>query len=205
MIDNTLTDGTEGLDNTEEVELIDAEESKTVQEVPSSTQAAPTTSGTNRPPPTTNPADLQDEFKSAHPRPFMSNRPLILYAYSETKEARINLEFFIAHGLHAAADFVFILNGPTDATSLIPVTDNVRYVQRQNDCYDLGAYAEVLVRDNLYKRYRKFIMLNASIRGPFVPYWAESCWSDMYLKKVTNHVKAINFLLTRNCRGEGLT
>src|ERR1700730_3704626 len=40
-----------------------------------------------------------------------ADRPLVLYAYFETPSARENLEFFIAHGLHAAADFVFILNG----------------------------------------------------------------------------------------------
>lgn len=155
----------------------------------SSVQASTTPSTSARPPPTTNPADLQDEYGSAHPRPIVSTRPLILYAYSETESARINLEFFIAHGLHAAADFVFILNGPTDAASIIPVADNIRHVQRANDCYDLGAYAEVLTRDDLYKGYKKFVMLNASIRGPFIPYWAEACWTDMYLKKITSEVK----------------
>ncbi|RDW70062.1 hypothetical protein BP5796_08459 [Coleophoma crateriformis] len=124
-------------------------------------------------------------------------RPLILYAYSETTSARTNLEFFIRHGLHAAADFIFILNGATDATTLIPLADNIRYVQRANDCYDLGAFAEVLTHDDLYKNYKKFIMLNASIRGPFLPYWAESCWSDMYLKKVTDKVKLVG--MTGNC------
>lgn len=118
-----------------------------------------------------------------------SERPLILYAYSESDNARINLEFFIAHGLHAAADFVFILNGETDVAEIIPDEPNIRYVQRVNDCYDLGAYAEVLTRNDFYKQYKKFIMLNASIRGPFVPYWSESCWTDMYLRRVTDEVK----------------
>jgi hypothetical protein len=34
-------------------------------------------------------------------------------------------------------------------------------------------------------------MLNASIRGPFVPYWSEKCWSDIYLSRVTKEVKVI--------------
>ena len=121
----------------------------------------------------------------------VSERPLILYAYSETESARINLEFFIAHGLHANADFVFILNGPTNAPDIIPQEPNIHYVRRPNDCYDLGAYAEVLIKDDLYKGYKHFIMLNASIRGPFLPYWAEGCWSDMYLKRVTDEVKVL--------------
>jgi hypothetical protein len=118
-----------------------------------------------------------------------SERPLVLYAYSESKNARFNLKFFINHGLHAAADFVFILNGRTTAASLIPDRPNIRYVQRANDCYDLGAYAEVLTGNDLYKKYKKFIMMNASIRGPFLPYWSRGCWTDMYLSRITEEVK----------------
>lgn len=47
----------------------------------------------------------------------------------------------------------------------------------------------MLTKDDLYEGYRRFIMLNASIRGPFLPSWAQGCWSDMYLGKVTNEVK----------------
>ncbi|TVY84035.1 hypothetical protein LSUE1_G002760 [Lachnellula suecica] len=127
----------------------------------------------------------------------VSELPLILYAYSESPTARINIEFFIRHGLHAAADFVFILNGPTDVANIIPKESNIKIVQRENDCYDIGAYAEVLTKDDLYKGYKRFIMLNASIRGPFSPYWAKGCWSDMYLAKITDEVKLVG--MTANC------
>ncbi|KAH8598910.1 hypothetical protein B0O99DRAFT_698234 [Bisporella sp. PMI_857] len=126
-----------------------------------------------------------------------ANRPLILYTYFETEKARFNLEFFIAHGLHGAADFVFILSGENEAEKIIPKNPNIRYIKRLNDCYDLGAYSETLLRDDLYKKYQKFILLNASLRGPFVPYWAEACWSDMYLKRITDEVKLVG--ITANC------
>jgi hypothetical protein len=138
---------------------------------------------------------LGDEStESAQP---ISELPLILYAYSESETARTNIEFFIRHGLHAAADFVFILNGPTDVANIIPKESNIHIVQRKNDCYDIGAYAEVLTKDNLYKGYKRFIMLNASIRGPFLPYWAKGCWSDMYLGRITDEVKLVG--MTANC------
>jgi hypothetical protein len=124
-----------------------------------------------------------------------SKRPLILYAYFETENARRNLEFFIAHALHDAADFIFILNGETNATDLLPKTPNIRYLHRANDCYDLGAYAEVLLKDDLYKKYQRFIMMNASIRGPFLPYYATGCWSDMYLSRITDEVKVRSLCL----------
>ena len=126
---------------------------------------------------------------TSEPEPIISDRPLILYAYFETALARTNLEFFITHGLHDGADFVFILNGNTSAADIIPDEPNIRYVRRPNDCYDLGAFAEVLVATDLYKKYNRFITMNASIRGPFLPYYANGCWSDMYLSRITEKVK----------------
>lgn len=113
----------------------------------------------------------------------------MLYAFFETELARTNLEFFLAHALHGNADFLFILNGDTDAEDILPKLDNVGYVKRKNDCYDLGAFAEVLLRDELYKRYTRFITMNASVRGPFFPYWSKGCWTDIYLGKLTEEVK----------------
>jgi hypothetical protein len=118
------------------------------------------------------------------------DRPLILYSFFETPNAVSNLEFFIKHGLHGGADFIFILNGETEAHKLLPQDhSNIHYVSRPNHCFDLGAHAEVLTTGDLYKKYKRFILMNASIRGPYLPYWAESCWSEMYLKKVTEKTK----------------
>jgi hypothetical protein len=118
-----------------------------------------------------------------------SDCPLILYAYYETENARQNLEYFLAHGLHGGADFIFILNGENHAEDIIPTRPNIRYIKRKNDCYDLGAFAEVLTNGDLYRNYTKFITMNASIRGPFLPYWSTGCWSDMFLSRVTEEVK----------------
>ena len=119
-----------------------------------------------------------------------NGRPLILYAYAESETARANFKFFIKMGLHAAADFVFIFNGDTDAAGLLPRDkDNIKTVQRANTCFDLGAYGEILRKDDLYKRYKRFIVMNASIRGPFLPHWAQGCWTDMYLNRLSSEVK----------------
>jgi hypothetical protein len=126
------------------------------------------------------------------PRPSLTNRPLVTYVYYETDNARANLEFFLRHGLHSDADFVFILNGATDDARLIP-TDrpNVRIVQRDNSCFDLGSHGDVLRQDGLWKQYKRFITMNASIRGPFLPHWvAEGTrWTDLFLNKVTDEIK----------------
>ncbi|KUJ18929.1 uncharacterized protein LY89DRAFT_582689, partial [Mollisia scopiformis] len=126
-----------------------------------------------------------------------AHQTLITYVYSESYESMQNLMFFLEHGLHAKADFVFIFNGETNHTQLIPNKPNIKIVQRDNSCYDLGAHGEVLTKDDLWLKYKKFIMMNASVRGPFIPHWAEACWSDRLLSKITTDVKLVGISI--NC------
>lgn len=130
-----------------------------------------------------------------------TDRPLIMYSYSETEASRANLLFFLEHAVHSQADFVFVLNGKTDMDEVIPINiPNIRIVKRPNACYDLGSMGEVLARDNyeLVRKYKRFILMNSSIRGPFMPTWAENeCWSDKYLGKVNETVKLVG--MSYNC------
>lgn len=116
-------------------------------------------------------------------------RPLVMYTYAESENARTNLKFFLRNGLHGRADFIFIFNGDTDAVDLIPDEPNISIVQRENKCFDMGAHGEVLRRDDLWKNYKRFILMNASIRGPFAPTYHPSCWMDAFLGKITDKVK----------------
>ncbi|CAN8100388.1 unnamed protein product [Discula destructiva] len=127
-----------------------------------------------------------------------TDRPLVLFAYAESDNARANLIFFLVRGLHARADFIFIFNGETDATELVPKDlDNVRVVTRNNTCYDIGAFGEVLRENGLWLKYKRFITLNASIRGPFLPMWSDDCWTDAFLNRVTDRAKLVG--LTYSC------
>lgn len=141
-----------------------------------------------------------------------TSTPLVLYAYSPASWALSNLQFFLKHGLHGTATFVFIING-----ALVPDSDsdqssstfinnteaavvevlnilepyarkypNIKIWKRPNTCYDLGAYAEVLKTDSsaLLRAHGKFVLINASLRGPFVPFWSQECWSDAYLRLI---------------------
>lgn len=163
--------------------------------------------------------------------------PLILYAYAPASWALPNLNFFLKHGLHGSATFIFIINGALvldeDAGTsskfnnntglaiqdvlriLEPYVEkhsNVKIWKRPNTCYDLGAYAKVLKSNSsaLVKSHEKFILINASLRGPFVPFWSRECWSDTYLRlldttkadsgiTVTKPVKLVG--MTINCAG----
>ncbi|KXJ92026.1 hypothetical protein Micbo1qcDRAFT_183379 [Microdochium bolleyi] len=132
---------------------------------------------------------------------YAKERPLILYAYSESEYGRENFKFFLDQGLHGAADFIFIFNGKSDLIKLVPNESNIRVVERSNTCFDLGAFGEVLQEDDLWKKYKRFITLNASIRGPFIPFWSDKCWSDVYLDKLTNATKLVG--MTANCGPPG--
>ncbi|EPS40676.1 hypothetical protein H072_5474 [Dactylellina haptotyla CBS 200.50] len=130
-----------------------------------------------------------------------SDRTLILYAYKETPNARKNALFFINHGLHSAADFIFILNGETNLTLSIPTNQpNIRVIERGDTCFDMGAYGEVLNANDqaLVKQHNKFILINASIRGPFMPTWSRECWTDAYLARITDTNKLVG--ITYNCK-----
>ncbi|KAK6340058.1 hypothetical protein TWF730_001831 [Orbilia blumenaviensis] len=130
-------------------------------------------------------------------------RALITYVYYETPNSRENALFFIKHGFHAEADFIFIINGETTLTSHIPIAPNVQIIHRNNTCFDLGTHAEILTANNgtLIKKYNRFIMLNGSIRGPFLPTWSKECWSDAYLDKITETNKLVG--MTMRCNADG--
>ncbi|KAI2613123.1 uncharacterized protein GGS25DRAFT_478619 [Hypoxylon fragiforme] len=121
-------------------------------------------------------------------------RPLITYAYSESPHARENLKLFIDNGLHSAADFIFILAGPTSsATSLIPSQPNIQIIQQPNNCLvGFGAHRGVLRKGGLWKKYSYFIAVDASVRAPFAPYPGPSFrWSDVFLSRLGGDVKLV--------------
>ncbi|KAK0127130.1 hypothetical protein ONS96_006687 [Cadophora gregata f. sp. sojae] len=158
----------------------------------------------------TSPLDTFDVALPASAPPPMLARPevpLVTYVYTESDYARANLQFFVSHGLHAAADFVFILNGPTNADEMIPSDkSNIKIIKRSNTCYDLGSHREVLTARKrggkaLRDIYKRFILMNASIRGPFVPHWSKECWTEAYLGKLNDQVKLVGSSI--DCRGGG--
>ncbi|SMQ50608.1 unnamed protein product [Zymoseptoria tritici ST99CH_3D7] len=129
-----------------------------------------------------------------------SSRDLILYSYHETAESLLNLAFFRAHALHSAADFIFMLNGAhtLDLSSLTSFP-NVRVIERDNRCFDLGGFYEILTGNTtLTEIYKRYIFINSSLRGPFFPPWADkTCWSDAYWDKLDEKTKLVG--MSWNC------
>jgi len=145
-------------------------------------------------------------------------KSLVSYVYTEGDTNRRNLEFFIQHGLYASADFVFSFNGDTDAEKLLPIYEgspyydpkvkNIEVLKRDNKCFDMGAHGEALLREwneagtklspmgghdrggrKFWEGYQRFMLMNASVRGPFMPHWSGTCWSDAFWDLITDKKK----------------
>ncbi|EMC94409.1 hypothetical protein BAUCODRAFT_35629 [Baudoinia panamericana UAMH 10762] len=128
------------------------------------------------------------------------NRDLVLYSFFETPEATQNFNFFLRHGLHAEADFILMINGGHSMDlATLRYLPNVRIIERENRCFDLGGLHEIFTNEpHLAKRYKRFMFLNASLRGPFFPPWANDiCWSDAYWNKLDARTKIVG--MTWNC------
>lgn len=56
---------------------------------------------------------------------------------------------------------------------------------------------EVLRQDDLWKKYKRFITMNASVRGPFLPIYNSACWTDVFLDRLDSNTKLVG--TTINC------
>jgi hypothetical protein len=157
---------------------------------------------------------MEDMAKLRGERP----KSLISYVYTESPTNRRNLEFFIKHGLYAGSDFVFSFNGDTDAETMLPVyksskwydpkITNIEVLKRDNKCFDMGAHVEVLLREwndkgtklspmggrdrggrKFWEGYERFMLMNASVRGPFMPVWSKDCWAEAFWGMLTDKKK----------------
>jgi hypothetical protein len=83
-------------------------------------------------------------------------------------------------------DFMIISN---DKTNTFDVPSNVKTLFRDNIGYDFGGWSDALLTNNLYENYDKFIFVNSSVIGPFIPSYYKDKWTDIYLNGLQDNVK----------------
>lgn len=107
------------------------------------------------------------------------------------------VKHFIKHCIFKDAniDFVVIVNDRT--FNAFDVPDYVKIFHRDNIGYDFGGWSDALLTRDLYKKYDKFIFVNSSTIGPFIPSYYKVKWTDIYLNGLQNNVKL--FGSTINC------
>jgi len=131
-----------------------------------------------------------------------TERVLIIYVWADTDvSSRGNLEFFIRYGVHEAqaADYYFILqqvgNKTVNESSLPKLPPNAHYLQHENECFDMGTFGWFFGSKIVdITRYKYFILMNASIRGPFFTVYFPSeyfWWYHVFTRRLTDEVKLV--------------
>lgn len=116
---------------------------------------------------------------------------LIIYTYFETPAYARNLDFFFRVGLPAVrgrADVVLVVNG---GVCSVPIPQGVAVLPRENTGYDAAAWSAALLAVDV-NAYERFILMNCTVRGPFLPPWADGvCWADLFLGRLNDQVRAV--------------
>lgn len=129
----------------------------------------------------------------------MAAKTLVLYVFHEFNE---RVASFIRECIFddEKTDFMVISN---NKDTVLDAPEYVKTLYRDNVGYDFGGWSDALLTDNLYDNYGRFIFVNSSVIGPFVPSYYDGRWTDIYLNGLKNNVKL--FGSTINTCGQPLT
>ena len=131
-----------------------------------------------------------------------NERTLILYVWADTNvQALGNLQFFVKYAVHSSqpADYYFILQRldkkPVNESRLPALPANARYLQHDNECYDIGTFGwffqQNIVNTTLYKY---ILFMNSSVRGPFLVtplLYASVWWFTLFTTRLTDKIKLV--------------
>lgn len=94
-------------------------------------------------------------------------------------------------------DFIIISNG---ASINCYIPEFVKILVRSNIGVDFGGWSDALLTNKLYKNYEKFIFINSSVIGPFLPSYYKGKWTDVYIDGLKDNIKL--FGSTINTQGK---
>jgi len=124
---------------------------------------------------------------------------LVLYSYNEDPGNKANAEFFFKYGYVESPNikFVFLDNGG-DASITLP--EGVERIKRANSGFDCCAFKEA-AKTFKPSDYAYFVLMNASVRGPFYPGFIDTSTED-WITLLTSEIRGNTKLVgtTVNCR-----
>ena len=114
---------------------------------------------------------------------------LVCYSYYETKASMTNLCFFMRHGIVPDTDYILVVNGHKCSAKLPP---GVKVLRRENTGGDFGAWGAALSSIGL-KTYTRFVFLNDTVRGPFLPRYIQhnTTWVDLLTSRLGEKIKLV--------------
>lgn len=129
----------------------------------------------------------------------MKNNIIIFYHYYEKDISYIeNYIHFLIFGYSKDVDYLIIIAGEHS----IPIIEasNIKYIFTENKNNDYGGYALALTANQIIDHYEYFFFLNSSMRGPFLPNYVTTHWTELFLSKLSPDVgivgSTINILST---------
>ena len=151
------------------------------------------------------------------------DRTLVAYVYSGTDEEYANnFRYFLREGIRPndrLVDYVLVIQQvqspaaelPTEDLARVKGYDNVRIVEHDNSCYDLGTlgwlYTELEGQGGFVSfpsSYAYFVWVNSSVRGPFLPPYIDpqtTTWTRALTDKLNDRVKLVG--ATVSCGASG--
>jgi len=125
---------------------------------------------------------------------FKNTKLLVLYVFHDYND---RVKHFIENCIFydENVDFIIISN---DKNNKFEVPHYVKTLFRDNIGYDFGGWSDALLKNKLYKQYDKFIFVNSSVIGPFLPCNFKGKWTDIYLNGLRNNVKLFGSTINTN-------
>jgi hypothetical protein len=107
-------------------------------------------------------------------------KSLVLYLFHEYNN-RVN--HFIKNAMFRDDDihFMIICNNRDTQINALPC---VKVMYRDNIGYDFGGWSEALFTNDLYKEYDRFLFVNSSTIGPFIPTYYARKWPNIFFDKL---------------------
>lgn len=113
----------------------------------------------------------------------------VVYHYFEKDEAyRDNLVFFLSAAILDEADYFIVISGECSVS--LPNLTNVHYIHTINMNNDFGGYIK-FVHEFFSINYNRYIFINSSVRGPFLPPWFDGNWIDVFTTRLKDDLHLV--------------
>ena len=128
---------------------------------------------------------------------------LLIYIFSHSPDGwrEDNFFFFLCFGIPEGPRFhtLVVVNGELDGSwadllsHMADTLPNFEWMRRPDVGRDVCAWRDVLMHELRHRhpvaRYRRFVLINASARGPFLPAYFREPWPEAFFSSLSNETK----------------
>ena len=83
-----------------------------------------------------------------------------------------------------------VINGFNYNSSIdLPYLENLTILKRENIGFDFGGWSVGLLENDFYKNYDKFLFINSSVVGPFIPPYFDKPWPELITSGLKGNIK----------------